>query len=248
MNELFIKLGISISAIPEALPDTSRQHSLAFLRTADDGRSAAALYTATRSAYGLSVLSWEPETLWLSLQKDGIDLSVVCRDKLQAALTVVTNPQFYWDHIVFENTVHAFMGTVCNPDVIQECHPSEMSWGVYEADIIRGMDPEGKGDAEFDEDVQQYIAVCLVRAGFVCAPDILKVVDDNLADLLPDEAKYLRKEVKKAWEDLDKGTLRRTEFVESPLGVNLARLAGVYAYMEDLAKDLGQDFMDLKGV
>jgi hypothetical protein len=179
------------------------------------------------------------------MEKDGIDLSVICRDKLQAALALVTNPQFYWDHIVFENTVHAFMGTICNPDVIQECHASEMAWGAYEADVIRGMDPEGKGDIEFDEDVQQYIAVCLKRSGFVCAPNPLEIVDDNLAELLPDEAKYLRKSVKRAWEGLDKEALAHTEFAEDPLGVNLSRLAGTYIYMEDLAKDMGQDFLDL---
>jgi hypothetical protein len=248
MNELLEKLGSSVSAIPESLPETSQARSLAFLKAADDSRSAGALYTALRSSYGLEALSWEPETIWLTMEKDGIDLSIVNRDKLQAAIALVVNPQFYWDHIVFENTVHAFTGNISNPDVIQECHPAEMAWAVYEADVIRGMDPEGKGDAEFDEDVQQYVAVCLQRAGFICAPEQLQFVDDNLVELQPDDAKKLRKEVQDAWKKVDKGALQRTEFAEDPLGVNLSRLAGTYVYVEDLAKSMGQDFLELKGV
>lgn len=248
MSELLEKLSSSISAIPESLPETSKVRSLEFLKNADDSRCAAVLYAATRSAYSLDVLSWEPETLWLTMEKDGIDLSVANRDKLLAAIALIVNPQFYWDHIVFENTVHAFSGNISNPDVIQECHPAEMAWTVYEADTIRGMDPEGKGDLEFDEDVQQYIAVCLKRSGYICAPPELKFAEDNLASMQPDESKFLRKEVLDAWAKLDKGALRRTEFAENPLGVNLSRLAGTYVYVEDLAKDMGQDFLELKGV
>jgi len=248
MKPLLEKLGSSISAIPESLPGVSVSRSIEFLKTADDSRCAGVIYAATRRAYGLEVLSWEPETIWLTMEKDGIDLSISSRDKLLAAIALIVNPQFYWDHIVFENTVHAFVGNVSNPDVIQECHPIEMAWTVYEADVIRGMDPEGKSHTEFDEDVQQYIAVCLQRAGFICAPEELEVVDDNLAELLPNDAKNLRKEVKYAWEKLDKGVLQRTEFAENPLGVNLSRLAGTYVYIEDLAKSMGQDFLDLKGV
>lgn len=247
-EELLEKLATSLSAIPESLPRDARPRALSFLRNADDSRSASAIYTAARAVYGLDMLSWEPETLWLTMQQDGIDLSLANRDKLMAAIALITTPQFYWDHLVFENTVHAFSGTVSNPDVIQECHPVDIAWAVYEADIIRGMDPEEeKGEDEFDEDVQQYIAVCLYRTGFVAAPDNLSFVNDNLANLQPAEAKYLRQEVVDAWKDLDKGALHKTEFAESPLGVNLARLAGVYLFVHDHAKAMAQDFLDIRG-
>ena len=248
MKPLLEKLSSIVSTIPESLPGDSAERSIAFLKNADDSRCAGVLYTAARGAYGLEVLSWEPETIWLTMEMEGVELSLVNRDKLLAAIALIVNPQFYWDHIVFENTVQAFVGNVSNPDVIQECHPIEMAWTVYEANAIRGMDPEGKGHIEFDEDVQQYVAVCLQRAGFICAPEELEFVDDNLADLLPDDAKKLRKEVKDAWGKLDKGVLQRTEFAENPLGVNLSRLAGTYVYVEDLAKSMGQDFLELKGV
>jgi hypothetical protein len=127
MKPLLEKLGSSISAIPESLPGVSVSRSIEFLKTADDSRCAGVIYAATRRAYGLEVLSWEPETIWLTMEKDGIDLSISSRDKLLAAIALIVNPQFYWDHIVFENTVHAFVGNVSNPDVIQECHPIEMA-------------------------------------------------------------------------------------------------------------------------
>lgn len=248
MRDLLEKLASSVAAIPESLPETSKARSLEFLRNSSDERCAGALYAAARNAYGLDILSWEPETLWLTMEKDGVDLSLPNRDKLQAVIALIVNPQFFWDHIVFENTVHAFVGNISNPDVIQECHPAEMAWTVYEADAIRSMDPEGKGDAEFDEDVQQYVAVCLKRAGYITTPEELEFAEDNLTDLQPSEAKNLRKEVREAWEKLDKGALRYTEFAENPLGVNLSRLAGTYVYVEDAAKSMGQDFLELKGV
>jgi len=248
MNELLEKLASSVAAIPESLPATSRARSLEFLKSSTDERSAGSLYTAARNVYGLEMLSWEPETLWITMEKDGLDLSLVNRDKLQAVIALIVNPQFFWDHIVFENTVHAFVGNISNPDAIQECHPAEMAWTVYEADAVRRMDPEGKGDAEFDEDVQQYVAVCLKRAGYITTPEELSFAEDNLVDLQPPEAKNLRKEVRKAWEGLDKGALQHTEFAENPLGVNLSRLAGTYVFVEDAAKSMGQDFLELKGV
>jgi hypothetical protein len=246
MEELLEKLASKVSEIPESLPETSRPVALEFLRKADDDTSASVLYAATRVAYGKEMLSWEPETLWLTMEEDKIDLSLANRDKLMAAISIIVNPQAYWDHIVFENVVQAFAGYVSNPDVIQESHPADISWAIFEMDTLRRMDPDGRGHIEFDEDVQQYMAVCLQRAGFVCVPDNMVIVEDNLASLQPSEAKNLRTEVREAWKKLDKKALPRTEFAENAVGVGLARLAGCYLTVEDRAKAMGADFLSLK--
>jgi len=249
MSTYLTKLAEYVSAIPDIVGDTSPTAAKVFLRDrCDDNRCAAVLYTATRCGYGFEVLSWEPETLWLAMEKDNIDLSIVCRDKLQAALALNINPQYYWDSIVFENTVQAFEGNISDWETIQECHPVEMARTVYEAEIIRGMDPEGKGDAEYDEDVQQYTAVCLDRAGYVVAPKQLQYADKNLEKLLPSTAQSLRTKMKKKWDKLNKENLETEVFEESPLGINLSRLAGIYLAVEDHAKSIGQDFLTFKEV
>lgn len=248
-NPLLLKLAEYVSAVPDT-EDISPASAKMFLRDrCDDNRCAAVLYTAARCAYSLDMLSWEPETLWLTMEKDNIDLSVVCRDKLQAALALNINPQYYWDSIVFENTVQAFEGNLSNWETIQECHPVEMSRTAYEAEIIRGMDPEGKGgDTEYDEDVQQYTAVCLDRAGYVVAPEQLSYADESLAQLLPASAMALRSQTKKKWDKLDKENLETTTFEESLIDISLSRLAGVYLTVEDYAKSIGQDFLTFKAI
>ena len=70
-------------------------------------RSAIALIMSLRNLYGVEYLYWEPETLWLTLEKDGIVLNELTRDKIQAAITLFINPAFFWDNLVFQRTVQA---------------------------------------------------------------------------------------------------------------------------------------------
>ncbi len=215
----------------------------------DDDCPASAVYTATMALYGIELLSWEPETIWLTMKKDGIDLSQVSRNKLQAAITLIDNPSFYWDSVAYQRTVKAFNSELYNPDMIQECSSGEMSWAVYEAAAIRGMDPEDKGIPEFDEDVQSYAAVCLKRGGLVLPPDNLIFAEEALDQQYLPKAQLpnLKKSTKYGWSHLDKGALQRTEFPEDPLGVQLAKLAAIYLYVETRATLLALKLVELKG-
>ena len=118
-----------------------------------------------------------------------------------------------------------------------------MAWAVYEAGVIRSLDPDDKSIPELDEDVQQYIALCLKRAGYVYPINSLKSVADNLERMLPLETKEFIGQVKNSWEHLDKRTLQERSFPENPLGIQLAQLASCYLYVKERANNMAQDVL-----
>jgi hypothetical protein len=216
-----------------------------FLLTPDD-RCATVLYMCVRSLYGSDVSDWEPETLWVTLDRDGFDLPEDARNKLQCVLALHKNPAFYWDNIVFQWTVQALNEELYDSDAVQECHPAHMAWAVYEAGVIRSLDPDDKVIPELDDDVQQYVALCLKRAGYVYPPNSLKAVEDNLENMLPPESKKFVQEVKNSWTHLDKRILRDRVFPEDPLGVQLAQLASCYEYVKERANAMASDVLSIE--
>jgi hypothetical protein len=215
--------------------------------TESEGRHATPLLMALRTLYGIDVLYWEPETIWLTLERDySIDLDIEARDKIQAAISLIRNPAFFWDNLVFQRTTQSLNGELYDPETLQECHPAHMSWAVYEATLLRGMDPESDARPEIDEDVQQYIAVCLCRAGYVYPPNLLEVIADNLEKLLPGADKGFITKVKQSWERLDKKGLEDRKFDESPLDIQLAQLASCYLYVKEQADKLATDVLWLE--
>lgn len=212
-----------------------------------EGHSATALYMAARVLYGVDILQWEPETLWQTLENDGVVLPAHARNKLMAVITLQLNPAFYWDSIVFQHTVQTFNDEHLNPDVLQECHPAHMAWAVHEAGFVRGLDPHDHEVPEFDEDVQMYVAVCLKRSGMLVPPSELDTEDmRNVLDKqYPPETKNTRDETRDAWRRLPKTRLQHTEFAEDGLGVQLAQLAACHVYVEMKAEELASEIQDL---
>jgi hypothetical protein len=224
---------------------SSEQTAKQFLKNSENS-SAASLYMAVRIIYGLDILDWEPESLWFTLERDGFELAEEARNKLQGAITLQRVPSFYWDNLVFQRTVQAFNNEPFDPESLQEPPAAYMAWAVYEAGIIRGLDPEGHEIPEFDEDVQQFIAVCLRREGYIMPPQPLDFVEDNLDKMLVKESSDLKKEVKQAWAKLDKEALIRTEFAENALGIQLAQLAACYLYVQERSENLSGDLLLLR--
>jgi hypothetical protein len=228
----------------------SRESSARLLLLGSEGHAAASLYMAARVLYGVDILHWEPETLWLTLQQDGIELPVAARSKIMAATTLQLNPAFYWDSHVFQNTVQALNDEHSNPEAIQECHPAHMAWAVHEAGFIRGLDPHDHEIPEFDEDVQMYVAVCLKRAGLLLPPHELDTeeIQNVLDKQYSPEAKYTRNEAREAWRKLPKNNLQHTEFAEDTLGVQLAQLAACHVYVDMKAEELALEIHELNNL
>ncbi len=248
MEHLLDKLTEKCAALQGYTVKTAARGVVArdFLRN-HEGRSATALLMSLYNLFGSEVLFWEPETLWLTLERDEkIDLDVESRDKVLAAIALIRNPAFFWDSLVFQRTTQSLNGELYDPEALQECHPAHMAWALYEAAILRGMDPETGAVPELDEDVQQYAAVCLRRAGYVLPPTQLRAVGDNLEALLAKDAGDFIAEVKKSWEQVDKGALPYRKFQEDPLGVQLAQLASCYLYVQEQAERLAEDVLAIE--
>ena len=242
------KLAGSIHKLQHFAIKTASRESIAkrFLREAD-ARSSIVLIMALRTLYGLDVLNWEPETIKMSLKDDDIEISVEAMDKIMAGITVMHNPAFFWDSLVFQRTVQSFNDVPYDPETLQECHPAHMVWGVYEATLLRGLDPdEPETIPEMDEDVQQYVAVCLKRAGYVCPPMVLQNVADNLKQMLPTEASELIKRVKASWSRLNKNALQDRKYPEDALGIQLSLMASAFLYERRKAGTMAQEVMELE--
>lgn len=181
---------------------------------------------ALKNVLGPAVVAWEPDTIWLELEdREGLDISVVMRDKLMAAITLLEVPAFYWEVNTFMNTVMAFNGYQSNVDRIHEPTPGELAWAVYEAELI--LHEHGQWEPDFDNEPGIFTAECLHRSGFVLAPTILSFAQDDLDRRNRDGAKITKDQVQSAWGKQSKGSLDNVKFVETPLGIQLAKLAGV---------------------
>ncbi len=187
--------------------------------------SALALLAAAQSLLGEEFIAWEPETLWLELERRGLELPLANGVRLQAALALLLVPSFYWDAVVFEKTALAFDHVFTNPDALQEATSAQLAWAVREAARITSL--HGDSAREFAHEPAAYGAVVLHREGLVVAPDELAFAQPLLDRLNGGEAAGMRERVKTAWAAVDKRALGTHAFTETAVDVQLARLAAI---------------------
>ena len=192
------------------------------LLRADDTSPSALLAAAQRLAPGFE--AWEPETVWLELERQGIDLSPVNRDKLMAATALALVPAFYWDGVVFEKTALAFSDVAASPDVLEEATPAQLAWAVHEAEAVRRG--HGEGPIDYEHEPIAYTAIVLHRAGFVVAPPQLEFAQVRLDAMTKDL------ELKKKVVDAEAASIHHP-FSETPVDVQRAYLAAVAHYVEE---------------
>lgn len=240
------KVAEAFSQLHHYAVKTAERESIAvgFLKNTT-GKAAITLLASLRNLYGIESLYWEPETLWLTLNRDGIDLDVIARDKVQAAISLVINPSFFWDSLVFQRTVQSLNDVLYDPETLQECSPAHMAWSMYEAQLIRSIHGH-VSVIELDEDVQQYAAVCCCRDGLIFPPQELLQIADNIRKMLPDKTSALITTVKNSWEHIPKTSLDQRVFEENPVGIQTAKLASIYIYIKDQLRVLIGDLLSLE--
>ena len=190
----------------------------------DETTCASVLMEATRRVVG-NYLAWEPESIWEDLFRRGIDLPVANRDKLMAAITLRLVPSFYWDAVVFEKTALALDDRPINPGALEEATPAQLAWAVVEADVIRKL---GQASAhEFQHEPRAYAGVVLQRAGFVLAPAELDFAQPALNRERNCVECPLLTDVRTRWRGAAHENLAVAAYPETPVGVQLARLASV---------------------
>jgi hypothetical protein len=194
----------------------------------DPDTSAVALMKGVHKRLG-DFLAWEPESIWLELEHQGIDLPEENRVKVMAGVALRMMPSFFWDAIVFEKTAMAFAGHPCNPEILEEASPSRLAWAVVEANwIIRTAN---ETSWEWGHEPRAYTGVVLARAGFVLAPEQLSFAQAALER--HHHKTELLDEVKTRWASVDKSGLEHLVLHETPVDVQIARLAAVELHVRE---------------
>lgn len=194
----------------------------------DEDAPAVAVLTALFKVLPGSFLEWEPESIWIELERQGIDVPLPNRARAAAAITILWVPSFYWDAVTFEKTALAFDGRPPHPDILEEATPAQLAWAVVEAAWIRKL--WGHHAVEFRHEPGVYAATVLHRDGYARAPEQLSFAQALLDRMNPD-GEALATEVRRRWDD--GADAKDSSFDESPVGVQLARLAAVRLHVEE---------------
>jgi hypothetical protein len=211
----------------------------------DEDSSATGCFLAVREACGETCRAWEPESLWLTFERRNIDIPPLNRDKILAAHTLTMVPAFWWEVNCFQNTVLAFNNVLSNPEALQEATPGQLAWGVFEAEMIYGYSDFPETPA-FDREPALYAGACLHRAGYVLAPDLLRFAQDALDHFNEGKTSVSKDNVSSSWKKLQGRDLKKKTWKEdSPMDVQLSRLASVVLYIEEMAKRYQADISQL---
>lgn len=196
---------------------------------------------ATRHVVG-DFHDWEPETLWLTLERDGIEVPPCNRDKLQAGIALLFVPSFYWDGIVFEKTGIAFDCYEANPDALEEASSAQLAWAVKEAAWI--ITQHDGTPHQFEHEPKAYAAAVMHREGLVLAPEQLSFAQEALDRFNVNNA--LRTRIEERWKALDKANLATASFDETQEGVQLARLAAIELHVCERESSAARDLALLR--
>lgn len=187
---------------------------------------------------------WEPESIWIELARKGLKVPEVNHVKIQAALTLVFVPSFYWDGVIFEKTALAFDDVVPNPAALEEATSAQLAWAVDAAAHIDQR--HALGPHRFQHEPATYAAIVLHREGFVWAPSQLAFAQEQLDSMITKDAPFQGR-VKTVWEGLKNDpSLAERGFAETPLDVQLARLAAVELHVRDKQGRRAADLSQLK--
>lgn len=212
----------------------------------DEHTTATGCYRAVSAVCGPAFRAWEPESIWLTLDRKGIDVPVLNRDKVMAASTLTMIPAFWFEVNAFENTIMAFNNVLSDGEMLQEATPAQVNWAVYEAEMLFGQSENIPESPEFDREPIKYTAIILHRSGFILAPELLQYAQADLDKLNRSGANITKSDIRPAWKKLQHTDLRKHEFTDSVLDVQLARLAAVQVYMLDRLVQYEQDLSRLR--
>lgn len=202
-------------------------------------------YAAVRLC-GDQFRGWEPESLWLTLDRRGVNVPLVNRDKLLAAATLTLVPAFWWEVNAFENTVLAFNNVLSNPQIMQEATPEQLTWAIYEAEVLYKQQDDFIEAPEFDREPIIYTATVLQRNGFILAPELLSFAQASLDKLNRNGSLTNKTVVQQAWNKLKAQDLTQTSFKDTALDIQLARLTNVQLYVAQRLVRYKDDLMHVK--
>lgn len=204
----------------------------------DPNLAPSSAWEACKVLFGEDVKDWEPDTFYIELQRKGVNVRPGLMAKLLGAQTVVTTKVWTCDYDALFAFALACQGVPAAAESFHHPTPEQLAWAICEIRRLHLL-PADLDNEGFDPDeIDPAIACVLHDEGFVVAPDELQFVQDML-DKMTWQPK-LTEQTKAAWKNWaglnaeglhgKASALPQTE----PLNVQLARLAGVRAFVLDM--------------
>ena len=235
---------LRLARVPRRSIDRNTQHiPVAKEMLRSEATTATGCLRALTLLYGDEIRAWEPESIWLTLERANVDVPLVNRDKILATMTLLMMPAFWWEVHAFENTVCAFNDVQVNTEVLQEASPAQIAWAVYEAELLFTQSDINE-TPEFDHEPVVYTGTVLHRAGFLVAPQLLQFAQSTLDKLNGTGAPVTKQAVQDAWKKIE--AQEAPTLGDTPLDVQLGRLLGVKLYLQERLKVYEADTAKLR--
>ena len=134
-------------------------------------------------------LQWEPETVWMEIQKTfGTSISEVNKSKIQALRTahLVSFPYEQWE--IFEKMAIAFNGGIPMFSMVQQPSPHACAFAVTVLSQIKTH--------TLSDEVEKYIACVCLDNGVVTAPSPIEIANQHIKKLLEPKGRAVALKVK----------------------------------------------------
>jgi phage host-nuclease inhibitor protein Gam len=199
---------------------------------ANPDTNASLVLLAATNVLGPLITTFDPDTIWHTLADEhDIDLSHENRNKLLSAMLLIDMPVFLMDANVFATTVAAFAGEIPDTEILRPVTPAYLAWACIEADFV--LENTGAFGTTLDREPRVYTAGCLHEYGMLVCPDVLTFAAEELKYLNRNGTGLSTEEVVAAWSETNKNDLTTTTFSETPLDIQLGKLASVENHLLD---------------
>ena len=195
----------------------------------------AVIMLALKRLYGEEFLEWEPETIFMELQDDGVTVDTCLENKINCGMVLALQPDFLNDSMTFENCVRVLNGLKMQWDITQKPDIAHLNWGVIEGLLVMDSLQDLPDDTEFSDEVELYVATALHHDHYMLAPDALRFCQDIL-EKFNNNNELILPELKKEWEALQEKLLAGMEVAfeeDDLLDIQLGKLVGCWSYMYD---------------
>ena len=126
--------------------------------------------------YGQDWVDWDPDALWVQLERDhGINVSELSKTKVQAVRTLETDYRFWTEWEIFYPICKGLNNRIPNFWLIQKPTVPQLYAATDMASAVRSR--------PYSEEVKKYMAACFLDAGVVYAPPPLDFIQEEIDGL-----------------------------------------------------------------
>lgn len=123
------------------------------------------LYTFMLDKYGPDWLTWDPDAIWLVIERDfKTSIASITKEKLNAVKALLMVDSFWRDWEVFEKTTQALNNNIVRFDILQ---PPTLGQLVNAVRLAKKLRPDMK---TFEDEVARYVSAIALEEGVEYLP------------------------------------------------------------------------------